>query len=105
MLAVRHRHFLLGFPIAHVERVGDHAGAGLQILQQLGARAIVVGHTPVLPGRIAPRFGGRVIQIDAGMLDGEFYPKGVPVALELRGETATAIYLDRREPLALPAVK
>jgi hypothetical protein len=75
------------------------------ILTQLRARAIVVGHTPVLPGRIATRFGGRVIQIDAGMLDGEFYPKGVPVALELRGDTATAIYLDRREPLALPAIK
>jgi hypothetical protein len=74
------------------------------ILERLGARAIVVGHTPVLPGRIAPRFGGRVIQIDTGMLDGEFYPKGVPVALELRGNAATAIYLDRREPLALPAL-
>jgi hypothetical protein len=74
------------------------------ILERLRARAIVVGHTPVLPGRIAPRFGGRVIQIDAGMLDGEFYPKGLPVALELRGDAATAIYLDRREPLALPAV-
>jgi hypothetical protein len=38
------------------------------------------------------------------MLDGEFYPKGLPVALELRGDAATAIYLDRREPLALPAL-
>jgi hypothetical protein len=74
------------------------------ILTQLRARAIVVGHTPVLPGRIATRFGGRVVQIDAGMLDGEFYPKGVPAALELRGDTATAIYLDRREPLSLPAL-
>ena len=74
------------------------------ILERLRARAIVVGHTPVLPGRIATRFGGRVIQIDAGMLDGEFYPKGAPVALELRGTAATAIYLDRREALALPAL-
>ena len=74
------------------------------ILERLGARAIVVGHTPVLPGRIATRFGGRVIQIDSGMLDGEFYPKGAPVALELRGTAATAIYLDRREPLSLPAL-
>jgi hypothetical protein len=72
------------------------------ILDRLGARAIVIGHTPVLPGRIDMRFGGRVVQIDTGMLDGTFYPKGVPAALELRGDTATAIYLDRREPL--PAV-
>jgi len=69
------------------------------ILERLGARAIVVGHTTVLPGRIATRFGGRVVQIDTGMLDGTFFPKGVPAALELRGDTATAIYLDRREPL------
>jgi hypothetical protein len=74
------------------------------ILERLRARAIVVGHTPVLPGRIAPRFGGRVVQIDTGMLDGEFYPKGAPAALEIRGDAATAIYVDRREPLAMPAL-
>jgi hypothetical protein len=70
------------------------------ILGGLGARAIVIGHTTVLPGRIATRFGGRVVQIDTGMLDGTFYPKGVPAALELSGDTVTAIYLDRREPLS-----
>ena len=69
------------------------------ILNRLGARVIVIGHTPVLPGRIATRFGGRVILIDAGMLGGEFFPRGVAAALELRGAAATAIYDDRREPL------
>ena len=68
------------------------------ILQRLGARAIVVGHTTVLPGKISTRFGGHVVQIDTGM-NSAFYPKGVPSALELHGTTATAIYLDRREPL------
>lgn len=69
------------------------------ILQRMSARAIVIGHTTVLPGKVTPRFGGRVIQIDTGMVAGEFYPGGVASALELRGNTATAIYLDRREPL------
>jgi hypothetical protein len=67
------------------------------ILEQMRARAFVIGHTPTLPGRIVTRFGGRVVQIDGGMLDGEFFPKGVPVALEVRGAEMTAIYLDRRE--------
>lgn len=67
------------------------------ILKSLGARAIVIGHTPVLPGRITTRFGGRVIQIDTGMLDGEFYPKGAASALEWQGDVVTAIYEDRRE--------
>ncbi len=75
------------------------------ILEKVGARAIVIGHTPVLPGRIATRFGGRVIQLDSGMLDGEFYPGGVPSALELHGEGLTAIYPDRRERLAAPALE
>ncbi|HLG59504.1 MAG TPA: metallophosphoesterase [Vicinamibacterales bacterium] len=74
------------------------------ILQAMGARAIVIGHTTVLPGKVTPRLGGRVIQIDTGMVNGEFYPGGVPSALELQGNTATAIYLDRREPLALPGL-
>jgi hypothetical protein len=74
------------------------------ILQKVGARAIVIGHTPV-PGRVATRFGGRVIQIDSGMLDGEFYPGGVASALELQNGLATAIYLDRRERIDTPALE
>ena len=55
---------------------GAGAGSGVRarrvavILDQLGARAIVIGHTVAL-GRIATRFGGRVVQIDTGMLDGD----------------------------------
>jgi len=75
------------------------------LLEQMGARAIVIGHTPVLPGRIATRLGGRVVQIDAGMLDGTFFPDGVASALELRGDMLTAIYVDRREPLPAPALQ
>jgi hypothetical protein len=75
-----------------------------RILKALDARAIVIGHTTVLPGRIATRFGGRVIQIDTGMLDGEFYPGGVAAALEWQGDTLTAIYEDRRERLQAPAL-
>lgn len=73
-----------------------------RILEQVGARAIVVGHTPV--ARITARFGGRVVLIDTGMLDGEFYPNGVPSALELYRGTFTAIYEDRREVLQTPAL-
>jgi hypothetical protein len=71
------------------------------ILERMKARAIVIGHTTVA-GKLTPRLGGRVILIDTGMVNGEFYPGGVPAALELHGDKATAIYLDRREPLALP---
>ena len=66
------------------------------------ARAVVVGHTPTM-GRVTPRFGGRVVQIDAGMLAGKFFPGGAPAALEMHGDLFTAVYLDRREPLgAIP---
>ena len=75
---------------------GDPAAAG--------RAAIVVGHTPAPDARIRTRFGGRVILIDTGMLNGEFYPGGVPSALELRGDMFTAIYADRREPIATPAL-
>jgi len=72
------------------------------ILSRMAARAIVVGHTPT-PGRISARFGGRVVQIDTGMLDGAFFPGGVPAALLIEGQAMTAVYLDRREPLgAIP---
>ena len=75
-----------------------------RILSQVGARAIVVGHTPGPSiGRIATRFDGRVILIDTGMLEGDFYPGGVPSALELHGDTITAIYDTRREILSAAA--
>ncbi len=75
------------------------------ILEQMKARAIVVGHSTVLPGRIVARLDGRVILIDTGMVAGEFYKGGVPSALEWSGGTLTAIYLDRREPLPAPALQ
>src|SRR5262245_20511810 len=74
-------------------------------LEQMKARAVVIGHSTVLPGRIVARLGGRVILIDTGMVNGEFYPGGVSSALEWHGNTVTAIYLDRREPLMAPALQ
>jgi len=70
-----------------------------RILAALGARAIVVGHTVPDRFRIRASYGGRVVQIDTGMLDGEFYPGGVPSALEIHGDVWTAIYEGRREVL------
>jgi hypothetical protein len=70
------------------------------ILARTRARAIVIGHTTVA-GKITPRLGGKVVQIDTGMVNGEFYPGGVASALEIQGDKLTAIYLDRREPLVV----
>jgi hypothetical protein len=75
------------------------------ILDQMKARAIVIGHSTVLPGQIVARLDGRVILIDTGMVGGEFYKGGVPSALEWSGNALTAIYLDRREPLSAPALQ
>ena len=69
------------------------------ILKALGARAVVLGHTVPDGFRIKPTFAGRVVQIDTGMLDGEFFPGGVPSALEIQGDTWTAIYEGKREPI------
>jgi hypothetical protein len=70
------------------------------VLTALGAKAIVVGHTPTKERKIQSLFGGRVIAIDTGMLGGTFYPNGVPSALEIAGDTMTAIYIGKKEPLA-----
>jgi hypothetical protein len=74
-----------------------------EILATAGARAIVIGHTVTPSLRIRTRFGGRVVQIDTGLLGGSFYRGGVPSALEIRGASMRAIYTDRSEPLAFPA--
>lgn len=76
-----------------------------QVLQRMQARAVVIGHTTVRSGRIATRFGGKVVQIDTGMLNGTFFPDGVPAALEIAGDQVTAVYLDRRETLHVPSLQ
>jgi hypothetical protein len=76
------------------------------VLQQLNARMIVIGHSVAAGGRVTPRFGARVVQLDTGMLDGSFFPGGRASALEIKDGTLTAIYEDRREelgPLTAPA--
>ena len=69
------------------------------VLAALGARALVVGHTVPDGFRMRSSYEGRIVQIDTGMLNGEFYSKGVPSALEIHGSTWTVIYEGRREPL------
>lgn len=66
------------------------------ILSALGARALVVGHTPTGTGRIQTRFDGRVVQIDAGMLPAF---GGHLAALELGSEGMVALYPEGRVPL------
>jgi len=69
------------------------------ILTALSARAVVVGHTVADGFRIRGHFGGRVVQIDTGMLGGEYYKGGVPSALEIHGGNWTTIYKGQREAL------
>ena len=69
-------------------------------LKAIDARAIVVGHTVSQPDyRIRPSSKGRIVQIDTGMLGADFFPGGRPSALEIKGDTWTAIYLDGRQPI------
>lgn len=74
-----------------------------QILDAQHARAIVVGHTVSPTGRIRPRFGGKVFQIDTGMQP-DYVTNGRASALEIADGTFTAIYDDRRDPLGVPAI-
>jgi len=69
-----------------------------EILAKTHARAIIVAHTVTASGRITPRFDGRVIQIDTGMQPA-YVPGGRASALEIRKGEATAIYVDRRDPV------
>ena len=69
-----------------------------KILEAAKAKAIVIGHTVTENGRITPRFGGRVVQIDTGMLT-EVYKNGRPSALEIVGDKWTAIYEDGRQSI------
>jgi hypothetical protein len=71
-----------------------------EVLSLLHARSVVIGHTVVPSGRITTRFDGRVVQIDTGMQPA-YVPDGRASALEIRNGETTAIYTDRRDPVAV----
>ena len=54
-------------------------------LAAIGAKRVVVGHTPTPSRQVTQRFDGRVIEIDTGMLN--FYYQGVGHALVLEGDS------------------
>lgn len=73
------------------------------ILSAMKARALVVGHTVTVDGRIQRRFGGRVILIDAGMSPAY---RGSLAALEIGADgVMTAVHPDQREPIDRPAAE
>ena len=75
----------------------DEEGAGriAALLRKYHVKRFVTAHTPQLPGHITTRFGGTVFLIDTGMLDGRFFPGGRPGALEIVGDGATPLYVER----------
>lgn len=80
-----------GFSRVPLERAAQEARqeALARILTALAATRIVVGHT-MTHGVIEPRFGGKHISIDAGMLPS--YGGGQQVALEIEGDRFRAIH-------------
>ena len=68
------------------------------LLQRFGARRVVVGHTVLATHRITPRFDSRVVLIDTGM-NTAFFKEGRASALEIAGDSLTAIYAEGRETL------
>lgn len=67
-----------------------------KILGAYHATNIVSGHTVQRTAHIRPRFGGKVMLIDTGML-ASYYPGGKPSALEISEDGKfTAVYLDQQ---------
>lgn len=64
------------------------------LLKHHRVKRFVTGHTVQPNGRITSRFGGALFLIDTGMLNGKFFPKGRPSALELLAEAANQIYVE-----------
>jgi hypothetical protein len=78
-----------------------NGGPFAALLTRYNARRFVTGHTPQQTGRITARLGLRAILIDTGMLASHY--KGRPAALEIVGDTLTAIYEGERVPVAAGA--
>ena len=70
-----------------------------QVLKQYKAKYMVLGHTIPASKRITPRFEGKVMLIDTGMLARSF--QGRPSALEIAGGQFKSIYVgEPAQPLS-----
>jgi hypothetical protein len=69
-----------------------------ELLKKQSARAVVIAHTVTTDGRIRMRFDGRLYQIDTGMQPA-YVQGGRASALEIVGNTFSAVYADRRDAL------
>jgi hypothetical protein len=69
------------------------------ILDGLGLKRLVIGHTVARNGRVVTRFDGRVVKLDAGM-NRAAYAGGRAAALVLVAGKATVLYGDTAEPAA-----
>jgi hypothetical protein len=68
-------------------------------LAKLGVNRVVVGHTPSPDGEVHTRYGGKLIQLDTGMLVSHY--KGRPAALVIRGSDIKVQYLSPTQNSAL----
>jgi hypothetical protein len=64
-----------------------------------GARRVVIGHTPTVTRQVLERFGGRVIEIDTGMLNSAY--RGAGFALIMDGESV-AVAQQHSDELTAP---
>jgi len=60
------------------------------ILDRLGAKRVVFGHTPTVSRRVTSRLGGLIIMADTGML--RSYYEGTPAALIIEGDNLQVRY-------------
>jgi hypothetical protein len=74
-----------------------------ELLDGIGAKHVVGGHTVQGEGRIETRFEGRVFLIDTGMLS-SVYEGGQPSALVIENGSFTAIYTDGSSEVLLEKV-
>ncbi len=77
-------------PLVEEHRLSD-------ALRVIGANRVVVGHTPTPTRGVLQRFGGRLIEIDTGMLSD--YYNGSGNALVLAGDSVTVLNQSGGEPL------
>lgn len=78
---------------------GEGAPQVEKILEGYKATNLIVAHTVQKTAHIRPRFGGKVMLIDTGMLS-TYYTGGKASALEIRDDNRfTATYMDQQEVL------